>query len=91
MTLRLHKDFFNFPSGCLKKSHPIADYAPRPADFLGSQRKKMSSFRKEAILMHAANNKDYQEGYQACVAYLYEQYREENLLSTLLGKIMQNA
>ncbi|WP_238583411.1 hypothetical protein, partial [Legionella israelensis] len=29
---------FNIPSGCLKKSQPIADYAPRLSAFHGAQR-----------------------------------------------------
>ncbi|WP_238583428.1 hypothetical protein, partial [Legionella israelensis] len=31
---------FNIPSGCLKKSQPIADYAPRLSAFHGAQRLK---------------------------------------------------
>ena len=39
MTLRPQKDFFNFPTGCLKKSRPISDYRPRSSTFHGLQRK----------------------------------------------------
>jgi hypothetical protein len=54
MTLRLHKDFFNFPSGCLKKSQPIAVSSPAPSALHGSQYQLLLNLQ-QLNLLNTAN------------------------------------